>query len=424
MNIATLFSGIGAPEIAAYSVFDNPKIILSCEIDKFARKSYEAIHGHAPHYEDVHDVPAVFYQNRVDLLVGGSPCQSFSFSGLRKGLADERGQLIYQFHRIVDEMLPKVFLFENVKGFRTIDKGETMRQFEESFRQIGYAVKSAVLNTKDYGLPQNRERYFLVGFLSKTMGERFKFPDPIPLDKTLADIIEDEVDEKYYLSEKTIAGFIAHSQRHTKRGNGFRFAPKDPALSISACVTTRGGSRTTDTFIKVAGRLSCKGHDIIKRVYSTHGLSPTITSVTGGGHTPKIIQRPRGKNNGNLHAISQTVSSSCFDRNNPIVCASRGRGEGWKQRLEARNDYLTNSITTVQKDNLLAYSETIRRLTPKECWRLQGFPDWAHDAAKDAGVSDTQRYKQAGNAMSVNVIEAIFERIAEALYTKRERNVA
>ena len=350
MNIATIFSGIGAPEIAAYSVFANPEIILSCEIDKFARKSYEAIHGHAPHYEDVHDVPAVFYQNRVDLLVGGSPCQSFSLAGLRKGLADERGQLIYQFHRIVDEMRPKVFLFENVKGFRTIDNGETMRQFEESFRRIGYIVKSAVLNTKDYGLPQNRERYFLVGFLSKTVGERFRFPDPIPLDKTLADIIEDEVDEKYYLSEKALRGFLRNNEKHEERGTGFRFIFRPKRDGTANTITVNAGSRATDTF---------------------------------------IIQRQRGKNNGNLHAISPAISSSCFDRNNPIYEAG-----------------------------------TIRRLTPKECWQLQGFPDWAHDAAKDAGVSDTQRYKQAGNAMSVNVIEAIFWRIAEALNARKERSAA
>ena len=424
MTIATLFSGIGAPEMAARSVFTNHKVILSCEIDKFARKSYEAIYGHTPHYEDVHDIPAVFYQNKVDLLIGGSPCQSFSFAGLRKGLADDRGQLIYQFYRIVDEMRPKVFLFENVKGFRTIDKGETRKQFEESFRRIGYMVKSAVLNTKDYGLPQNRERYFLVGFRSKNAGERFEFPQPIPLEKTLADIIEDDVDEKYYLSEKALRGFVQHSERHSRRGNGFRFEPKN-LNDISNSVTTRAGGRSTDTFIKVAGRINTiNGHDILKRVYDISGISPTIETMSGGNRQPKIIQRPRGKNNGNLHSIAPAVSSNCFDRNNPVICASRGRGDGWKQTLEERKDGLSNSITTVQKDNLLANGATIRRLTPKECWRLQGFPDLAHDAAKDAGVSDTQRYKQAGNAMSVNVIEAIFEQIAKALNIEQERNVA
>jgi len=292
----------------------------------------------------------VLYQGFVDLLVGGSPCQSFSFAGLRKGLADDRGQLIYQFYRVVDEMRPRAFLFENVKGFRTIDKGETVRQFEESFRRIGYTVISGILNTKDYGLPQNRERYFLVGFLSKEAAGRFRFPDPIPMWARLEDILEPEVDGKYYLSEKAIRGFLKNNRKHAERGTGFRFIFRPKTGGVANTITGNIGRRATDTF---------------------------------------IIQKARGKNAGGVYGICPTINSSSFDCNN---YASLG---GF-----------------------------VRRLTPKECWRLQGFPDWAHDAAERDGVSDTQRYKQAGNAMSVNVIEAIFTQMAKALGSRCKRRVA
>lgn len=345
MKLATVFSGIGAPEMAAGRVFKRVKTVFACEIDKFARKSYEAIYNRAPEYSDVYNLPAKEYKGRVTLLIGGSPCQSFSMAGLRKGVDDHRGQLIYQFYRVVDEIRPKVFLFENVKGFRTIDKGETHKQFEESFRRIGYTVKSAVLNTKDYGLPQNRERYFLVGFLDKGAGERFRFPNPIPLDKTLGDIIESEVDEKYYLSEKALAGFVRHDERHAKRGTGFRFKPKN-VEDIANTLRAHAPDGPTDTFI-----IDDQGRVKKKRNPKLHTVCPTLRAQSHGDD-PKVIQWQRG---------------------------------------------------------------TIRRLTPKECWWLQGFPDWAHDAAEKAGVSDTQRYKQAGNAMSVNVIEAIFRQIKKAM---------
>ena len=323
MKLATVFSGIGGPEMAAAQVFKKVKIVFACEIDKFARKSYESIYNRPHEYSDVYSLPAREFKGRVTLLVGGSHCQSFSIAWLRKGLNDHRGQLIYQFYLVVDEMRLKVFLFENVKGFRTIDKGETHKQFEELFRRIGCTVKSAVLNTKNYGLPQNRERYFLIGFLSWSTGKRFKFPDSIPLDKTLADITEGGVDEKYYLSEKALRGFLRNNEKHEERGTGFRFKPKS-VEGIANTLRAHAPGSPTDTFI-----IYGQGRVKKKRNPKLHTVCPTLRAQSRG-NDPKVIQCQRG---------------------------------------------------------------TIRRLTPKEYWRLQGFSDWAHGAALQAGGKRHERQR-------------------------------
>jgi DNA (cytosine-5)-methyltransferase 1 len=386
MRIATLFSGIGAPEMAARQIFPDHKIVFSCEIDKFARKSYAAIYGEEPAYRDVHDVPAIFYNGQIDLLVGGSPCQSFSVAGIRRGTADPRGALIYQFYRVVDEARPEVFLFENVKGFRTIDKGRTREEFERAFRLLGYTVHSAVLNTKDYGLPQNRERYFLVGFRSEVAGARFKFPEKRPLSLALADILEESVDEKYYLSDKAI--------EYMNRDTGDGRTNWDMGLHY-------------DTAKNVGSAVTANIHK---------GLPYAV-----------LLQRPRGKNAGGLKALDgvcPTLDSSCFEHNNHVVEPNKPMIERW---INARAGSVLDTIAPTIKANStqsdirnrprVHYMGRVRKITPKECWRLQGFPDWAHDAAKDAGVSDTQRYKQAGNSMSVTVIEALFGSIASAMGT-------
>ncbi|ADV46433.1 DNA (cytosine-5-)-methyltransferase [Nitratifractor salsuginis] len=389
MKIATLFSGIGAPEMAARHIFPSHEIVFSCEIDKFARKSYAAIYGEEPLYHDVHNVPAIFYQGHIDLLVGGSPCQSFSVAGIRKGVNDPRGALIYQFYRVVDEARPKVFLFENVKGFRSIDKGQTREEFERAFRLLGYTVHSAVLNTKHYGLPQNRERYFLVGFKSKTAGERFRFPKKVPLKLILSDVLENKVDEKYYLTDKAL--------EYMNRDTGDGRTNWDKGLHY-------------DTAKKIGSAVPANMHK---------GLPYAV-----------LLQRPRGKNAGGLKALDgvcPTLDSSYFEHNNHIVEPGEPMIERW---ANSKIGSVLDTIAPTIKANSM-YSDIrnrprihknghIRKITPKECWRLQGFPDWAHDSAKDAGVSDTQRYKQAGNSMSVPVIEALFRSIAIATGIKSE----
>ena len=306
ISIATLFSGIGAPEFAAREVFDEVKTVFACEIDKFARLSYLANHE-APivFYEDVCDLDAKAYAGQIDILIGGSPCQDFSTAGQRAGEDGERGSLIWQFYRVVSEARPKVFIYENVKGFLSIDGGKSYQRFLGALRGLGYHCHAEILNTKDYGIPQNRERLYIVGFLNADEYHAFSYAPKQALELNLGDMLDREVDEKYFLSDRA----LAHFRSKNPKFNG-KFLPKDANENIANTLTTNPGHRRTDKFIRAAGELDAKGN------------------------------------------------------------------------------------------------ERIRKLTPRECLRLQGFP-------KNFKIvtSDTQTYKQAGNAMSVNVVKMILERV-------------
>ncbi len=368
ISLATLFSGIGAPEFAAREVFGEAKTILACEINKFARQSYLANHE-APlaFYEDVCDLDAKAYAGQIDILIGGSPCQDFSIAGHRAGEDGERGNLIWQFYRVVSEACPSVFIYENVKGFLSINGGKSYQRFMDTLRGLGYHCHAEVLNTKDYGIPQNRERLYIVGFLNVDEYHAFFNAPKQALELNLGDMLDCEVDEKYFLGDKMIACL-------KKKENNFQgsFAPMSLS-DVGNCIMTTAGSRRTDNFIKVVGKLDIKGNDILKRVYDVDGVAPTIYTAQGGNQEPKILQRARGFNKGGEFAVCPTISSSSFEQNN------------------------------------LLKSARIRKLTPRECLRLQGFPE-----SFKIVVSDTQTYKQAGNAMSVNIIKMIFKQIQKA----------
>lgn len=343
MHIATIFSGIGVAEMAYRKVFGYSSTIFACEIDKFARRSYEANalnHQNVPFYEDVRTLDATKYRGQIDVLVGGSPCQDFSIAGLRAGVSGERGSLIWEYYRVISECRPRVFIYENVKGFLSIEKGRVYINFLNALRDLGYHCYAEILNTKDYGIPQNRERLYVVGFLDADRYFSFHFAPKKPLKLTLGDMLEPCVDEKYFLSERAIAGM---RRKNPKFKGQFRLVSE--FRGVSNTLTTNQGARRTDTFIKILGELDFKTKDANKRVYDISGISPTLTTRSGGQTEPKILQR--------------------------LLC-----------------------------------SERIRKLTPRECLRLQGIDDDFKIV-----VSDTQMYKQVGNAMSQNVIEMIFRQL-------------
>lgn len=333
MYLATIFSGIGVAEMAHRKVFGCSGTIFACEIDKFARLSYEANAGNyqnAPFYEDVRTLDATKYRGQIDVLVGGSPCQDFSIAGERAGTEGDRGNLIWQYYRIVKECRPEVFVFENVKGFLSIEKGKAYVNFLNALRDLGYHCHAEILNTKDYGIPQNRERLYVVGFLDADRYFSFHFSPKKPLKLTLGDMLEPCVDEKYFLSERAIAGMKKENPKFKRQ-----FRPVSEFGGVSNTLTTNQGARRTDTF---------------------------------------IIQRPRGFNKGGELELCPTISTNSFAQNNPLC------------------------------------GERIRKLTPRECLRLQGIDDDFKIV-----VSDTQIYKQAGNAMSQNVVEMILGQIVGSL---------
>lgn len=351
ISLATLFSGIGAPEFAAREVFDEVETVFACEIDKFARQSYLANHeiDETKFYRDVTELDARPYAGKIDILIGGSPCQDFSIAGQRAGENGERGNLIWQFYRVVSEARPKTFIYENVKGFLSINGGKSYQRFLDALRGLGYLCHAEILNTKDYGIPQNRERVYITGFLNADEYYAFSLAPKTGCGR-LADFLDASVEEKYFLVDRALA----------------HFRSKDTNENIANTLTTNPGHRRTDTFIKIVGELDAKGNESIRRIYDTCGIAPTMTTR----HTPKILQKTRGFNKGYELETCPTISSSGFERNN------------------------------------LLKAERIRKLTPRECLRLQGFPE-----SFKIVVSDTQAYKQAGNAMSVNVVKMILERI-------------
>ena len=368
MTLATLFSGIGAAEFAAREVFNDANVVFACEIDKFARQSYLANHE-APtvFYEDVCDLDARAYAGQIDILVGGSPCQDFSITGQRAGENGERGNLIWQFDRVVSETRPSVFVYENVKGFLSIDGGKSYQRFLGALRGLGYHCHAEIVNTKDYGIPQNRERLYIVGFLNADEYYAFSLAPKTGCGR-LADFLDTSVEEKYFLSDRDLAHFRS---KHPKF-NG-KFEPRDANEGGAATRTTNPGHRRTDNFIKIAGELDIPTFTRARQIYDTDGVSPTLLTAKNNQETPKVIQRSRGFNKGNEFELCPTISSNSFEQNN------------------------------------LLKSERIRKLTPRECLRLQGFPE-----SFKIVVSNTQAYKQAGNAMSVNVIKMVFRRVQKA----------
>lgn len=216
IHLATTFSGIGAVEQAFKRLKIPHKIIFAGDICPFVKKSYFANYelDETHWHNDITEFNAKPYKDKIDILVGGSPCQAFSMVGKRKGLEDARGTLFYDFARVIKECKPKVFIYENVKGLLSHDSGKTWEIVQECFNKLGYKIYHQVLNAKDYGIPQNRERIFVVGFKDKKAN--FSFPKPIKLQSTMQDFLEDYTDSKYYLKEKGVK-FVTKSKNRLKQ---------------------------------------------------------------------------------------------------------------------------------------------------------------------------------------------------------------
>ena len=203
LKLATVFSGIGAIEQALSRLSVKTEIIFACDNDKHVKESYFANYEIQENqwYNDVKQIEGEKYKGQIDLFVGGSPCQSFSMVGKRLGLDDTRGTLFYEFARLVNEIKPKVFIYENVKGLTNHDKGKTWEVIKDVFKDLGYTFYTQILNARNYGIPQNRERIFVIGFLDNV---DFQFPMPIQLESTMQDFLEDNINSKYYLPPKGI----------------------------------------------------------------------------------------------------------------------------------------------------------------------------------------------------------------------------
>ena len=386
IKVIELFAGVGSQAMALRNIGIDYEVIGISEIDKFAIKSYEAIHGKIHNFGDISKMEELPY---CDLLTYSFPCQDLSIAGHQKGISeDTRSGLLLEVERLLlktkeNGTLPKYLLLENVKnlvGKKFIKDFERWLNFLNS---LGYYSSWEVLNAKDYGIPQNRERVFVVSSLENM---HYKFPKPVELKSKMKDLLEEKVDDKYYLSEKYLKCFSDMKNR-----NGFtrgeRFNPRKlEECNTAFAITTRAGARPTDNF---------------------------------------IIQKEHGFNKGGIKEnIVPALTKSSWQENNFIVNINPS-GKGMNGNVYRTN--LSPTLTTNKGEGIkILHSDTcrIRKLTPLECWRLMGFRDMDYYAAKSVGISDAQLYKQAGNSIVVTVLEAIFRQLFLKKHRKKQGIIA
>ena len=218
-----LFAGIGGTRLGFYQT-GKVKVVFSSEIDKFSIKTYRANFGDIPSGDitkiDSKDIP------NHDILVGGFPCQAFSQAGKKLGFEDTRGTLFFEIARVLKDKRPKAFLLENVKNLKSHNKGKTYKTIIKTLKDLDYEVFTSVLKARDFGVPQNRERIYIVGFDKKQVREynRFLFPDPLNKKTSVADILEKDVNDKYTISDKLWEGHKRRKREHKLKGNGFGYS--------------------------------------------------------------------------------------------------------------------------------------------------------------------------------------------------------
>lgn len=422
MKFLDLFAGIGGFRFGMESA--GHECIGFCEIDKFARASYKAIHNTEGEIE-LHDITTVTDEEiraigHVDVICGGFPCQSFSIAGSRRGFEDTRGTLFFEIARFADILKPKYLFLENVKGLLNHDRGNTFKTILGALDGLGYDVEWQVLNSKNFGVPQNRERVFIIGHLR---GERTRNVFPLSGESEQSDCQQSKIEivgntknpngtsqgtgsvvydsngvigtlcARDYKEPKQVAIPVLTPDRTEKRQNGRRFKTDgEPMFTLTA--QDRHGV-VVENKVKQVGNLidteSFGGNPHRGRVYDISGISPCLNCVGGGGLEPKIRVKEATKQGYAEAEVGDSVNLS-----HPNSKTRRGRV----------GKQIANTLLTGESQGVVEPDFRIRKLTPRECWRLQGFPDWAFDKAQEVN-SNSQLYKQAGNSVTVNVIEVI-----------------
>lgn len=455
IKVGSDFSGVGAFDQALRRLNINYETIFACDMDKYARDTYIHNYGEPKYYPtNVYDreIPT----DSLDIYMTSPPCQSFSLAGKRLGKDDKRGILFFNSHEFIKTNKPRYFIFENVKGLLSDDNGNTFNEWVNMLggksvnglpvlfpyeNSVDYHLYWKVLNAKKHGVPQNRERVFLVGIRDDS-DNVFQFPKEEHLTKSLKDVLEVEVDNKYFLSDTTINSFISHTEKQSEKGNGFKFSPKNKN-QIANSVTTKAGNRPDDNFIlesekievskevrteeskqqrKVTGTNPYRGKELEFREQNyMNTLTTSLTNdhliKTGTWRTHKDGQGFREIADGNCPTIPARAredgSGQPVIKYNEVVQINVSDESNGCQPYQQNRIYDANGLSPciqaqLGKGNIIS-DETdylIRRLTPRECFRLMDFPDsftW--------NVSDSQAYKQAGNSIVVNVLYKIIEKL-------------
>ncbi|EAK9263565.1 DNA cytosine methyltransferase [Listeria monocytogenes] len=397
-----LFAGVGGFRLGMEAA--GHKCVGFVEIDKYARTSYTAIHQTEGEFEG-HDITSISDDlirsiGRVDIITGGFPCQAFSIAGKRRGFEDTRGTLFFEIMRWAAILKPETLFLENVPGLLSHDEGITFETILRKMDAAGYDAEWDCLNACQFGVPQSRERIFLIGHSRKGC-RRKVFPlercnEQANLERIKkinrinnhSQVLFSKSEEAFSFVQKTTCIPILSPEREEKRQNGRRFKTQgEPAFTITA--QDRHG-------IIVSGELEGTGREQSNRVYSEKGLAPTLTTMQGGGQEPKVLLVREATKKGYAEAAK-------YDGINLSMPESETRrGRVAKQ--------MTSTLDTGCQQGVVVEEIRIRKLTPRECWRLQGFPDWAFAAAAKVN-SNSQLYKQAGNSVAIPVIVAIAEHL-------------
>ncbi|PFQ13497.1 DNA cytosine methyltransferase [Bacillus cereus] len=367
------FAGIGTQAMALKRVakelgFEVEPVGI-CEIDKFAIKSHQAIHGEIKNFGDISKVNPKELPD-MDLFTYSFPCQDLSISGKQKGLVEgTRSGLLYECEKVITAKRPKYLLLENVKNLVGKKFKPDFDKWLEWLESQGYRNYWQVLNAKDYGVPQNRERVFVVSILCD--GD-YDFPESFPLEVKLRDILEDEVDEKYYLSKMPT------------------IVTEHKDVAVLRKERTEYGKQVRKKY--ESGEFYDKRSNMTELKPRKDEISNTITTV----QKDNLLYEVRVKEATKL-GYKVAEEGDPINLEHPNSTTRRGRvGKQVAQTL----------TTSPQQAILIDYR--IRRLTPLECWRLMGIADEDFYKAKAVGTSDSQLYKQAGNAIVVDVLVGIF----------------
>lgn len=436
-----------------------------CEFDKYATSSYCAIHNEneSKNLGDITKVDETKLEP-FNMICGGSPCQDFSVAGKQKGsvwtckdcgheynplivhwserdkcpccgsnnIEKTRSSLLVEYLRVIRANKPNFGMYENVKNIVGKQFKDTFKMFTDELDEYGYNVYWKVLNAKDYGIPQNRERVYLIFIKKELDNGKFTYPEPFDNGMRLKDILEENVDEKFYISEDKVQRFLTNLNN-------------EDALLYDACQVKREGKSreyndfcptltardykdprlVNDNVVKQVGNISkCEGNwknPQVGRIYSTDGCSPTLNTCGGGSHEPKIVQL------GNVNPSGKGMNGNVFDENGLAPTLTTNKGEGNKIAIRQatkkgyiecelggvadlsypesktrrgrvqENDQICPTITATETGVCRIESPIrIRKLTPKECFRLMGFSDKNFEAAEKM-VSNSQLYKQAEN---------------------------
>lgn len=286
IRVFEAFAGYGSQSMALRRLGIDFEVVGISEIDKYAIQAYMAVHGDTPNYGDISKIDWSSVPD-FDFLTYSFPCTDISTAGQQKGLAEgsgTRSSLLWECRKAIEAKRPKYLLMENVKNLVSKKFTPYLKEWIRFLEGQGYSNYTKVLNAKDFGVPQNRERVFMVSILGEVS---FHFPKPFTLEKRLKYVLEKDVDESFYLSEKVVNTFLARNEKNKAKGNGFKFEPTMGDV-IASSILTNAGSRDCDNYVYVVGNTNPSGHGMNGNVFDSNGLCPTLTTNKGEG--PRILE--------------------------------------------------------------------------------------------------------------------------------------